>query len=402
MINSSIPDCCMRMANTRDSIDYMERRIFMQKIEKLLERFKVLSEKYDLYIVGAGRYGNVLGKWMNQNHVNWMGYLDRKKSGEVLNNKEIFDTFGVKGKNDYFIISSVGQRDELRADLLKQGISDKRIFVFESFDLFYEIYNETDNWKKYAGKVKRFLNCHENKERCFIIGNGPSLRIDDLEKLSGEISFASNSIYAVYESTDWRPTYYTVTDPICCDAFFESKENLKKIISDCEAAFTSVIEKGFKFRDDEELQNLYYIRRKRSIDPKTELPYFSNDCSEIIYGAATVTYVMLQLAVYMGFKQIYLLGIDFTFSHERHKDGTVKSNNVVDHMDQIEEVDQRHGKAKKEQTGYHYLADIDMQRDGYLSAKKYADEHGIKIYNATRGGKLEVFERVDFDTLFIS
>ena len=36
----------------------------------------------------------------------------------------------------------------------------------------------------------------------------------------------------------------------------------------------------------------------------------------------------------------------------------------------------------------------------YQSAKKYADAHGIKIYNATRGGNLEVFERVDFDSLF--
>ena len=36
----------------------------------------------------------------------------------------------------------------------------------------------------------------------------------------------------------------------------------------------------------------------------------------------------------------------------------------------------------------------------YKAARKYADAHGIKIYNATRGGKLEVFERVDFDSLF--
>lgn len=36
----------------------------------------------------------------------------------------------------------------------------------------------------------------------------------------------------------------------------------------------------------------------------------------------------------------------------------------------------------------------------YESAKKYVDSHNISIYNATRGGMLEVFERVDFDSLF--
>ena len=35
----------------------------------------------------------------------------------------------------------------------------------------------------------------------------------------------------------------------------------------------------------------------------------------------------------------------------------------------------------------------------FQSAKLYAENHGIKIYNATRGGKLEIFERADFDLL---
>ena len=37
----------------------------------------------------------------------------------------------------------------------------------------------------------------------------------------------------------------------------------------------------------------------------------------------------------------------------------------------------------------------------YKKAKKYANLYGFNIYNASRGGKLEVFERVDFDEIFI-
>ncbi len=33
-------------------------------------------------------------------------------------------------------------------------------------------------------------------------------------------------------------------------------------------------------------------------------------------------------------------------------------------------------------------------------AKEYADQNGVKIYNATRGGMLESFERIDLDSLF--
>ena len=43
---------------------------------------------------------------------------------------------------------------------------------------------------------------------------------------------------------------------------------------------------------------------------------------------------------------------------------------------------------------------IDEATLSYQAAKQYAQTHGIKIKNATRGGKLNVFQRVDFDSLF--
>jgi len=47
------------------------------------------------------------------------------------------------------------------------------------------------------------------------------------------------------------------------------------------------------------------------------------------------------------------------------------------------------------------FVDVDLMIAGYQAARDYADNNGLKIYNATRGGKLEVFERVDFGSLFI-
>lgn len=48
--------------------------------------------------------------------------------------------------------------------------------------------------------------------RCFVIGNGPSLRAENLSKLTHEASFASSRIYEIYEQTDWRSTYYCIHD----------------------------------------------------------------------------------------------------------------------------------------------------------------------------------------------
>ena len=44
--------------------------------------------------------------------------------------------------------------------------------------------------------------------RAFIVGNGPSLRNTNLDKLIGEVSFGCNNVHLIYKQTKWRPTHY--------------------------------------------------------------------------------------------------------------------------------------------------------------------------------------------------
>ena len=188
-------------------------------------------------------------------------------------------------------------------------------------------------------------------------------------------------------------------DSIFCKKMMTQKEDVKMLTSTCKAAFTSIVKEGFQYRDDDEIQNLYYEFIKREFEPKTKLPLFSADCSKQIYASGTVTYSMLQLAVYMGFQEIYLLGIDMSYSVERYKDGRVQMNVKNNHSTLTEKEETKFKEDIISAHGYSYIADVDMQLDGYKAAKEYAEKNGIKIYNATRGGKLEIFERVDFDSV---
>ena len=120
-----------------------------------------------------------------------------------------------------------------------------------------------------------------------------------------------------------------------------------------------------------------------------QLPNFSDDPIKGVYEGLTVTYMCLQLAVYMGFKNIYLLGIDHNYSVEREVDGRVISHpSVVNHFYSTDTMENIPQPAKTT------LA--------YQAARNYCENHGISIFNATRGGKLEVFQRVDFDTVINS
>lgn len=114
---------------------------------------------------------------------------------------------------------------------------------------------------------------------------------------------------------------------------------------------------------------------------------FSDDLTKGLYDGATVTYLIIQLAVYMGAKEIFLLGVDHGW-----KEGAKLSEThfIKDYMTEDDEVPIYNRPIYRK----------DSIEKSYEGAELYSRKHDFRIYNATRGGYLEVFERVDFDSLF--
>ncbi|SDB09823.1 6-hydroxymethylpterin diphosphokinase MptE-like protein [Butyrivibrio sp. INlla16] len=229
--------------------------------------------------------------------------------------------------------------------------------------------------------IKRFKNIHDG-ERCFIIGNGPSLTPEDLQKIKNEYSFAANKIYNIYSKTSWRPTYY-----VCMDSMSiveEIGDEIDKVSADY--MFINWQQRGNIPRDEKIIlcnANPRYVVNFWD-DKKVT---FSEDCSCFIDNARTVTYTSIQLAVYMGFKEIYLLGVDANYPFYRDGKGRKHTTGVT--------------KSHFENGGYKRIDYLVKETNdtGYKVAREYCEKNGIKIFNATRGGKLEIFTRVDFDEI---
>lgn len=238
-------------------------------------------------------------------------------------------------------------------------------------------------------EIEKYKDIHQGK-RCFIIGNGPSLKPEDLEKVyaSGTDSFAFNRVYLIYDKTHWRPTYYMCQDRNLI-------QSLKDYYSECKEkvflGYQALFEYGINVPSA-----TYYLCDNRSCNKLVTSLSFSSDASKCVIDGASVTYSAIQMAVYMGYKEIYLLGVDHNFSHTLDK-----NRRIIEHKDvQNDYFDSRYKDAFKqfEEKGKVYAApDKEMIETAFKSAKLYCDEHGIKIYNATRGGKLEVFPRISLE-----
>ena len=192
----------------------------------------------------------------------------------------------------------------------------------------------------------------------------------DVLKENTEICISMNSIWNAFQMTQWRPTYYVADD-------YRIMRDYEKDLDEIEAEILFLGDTNGDYWSRKHADNIIKHHFNYEYREKV-LPKFSKDFSRQCYMGATVTYSCMQLAVYMGFREIYLLGVDFSCAGERNMKYThffeEKTLSSVGFPDAI------------------LLA--------YQAAKRYAEEHNIKIYNATRGGKLEIFERVDFDNLF--
>lgn len=243
--------------------------------------------------------------------------------------------------------------------------------MYNSGWLFYRRYYAAHNQAEIFAKLKN----SKNGKRCFIIGNGPSLKSEDLDLLKGEDCFAANGIYNIFPQTVWRPTYYLIMDRY----FGASPETIRDL------------ECGVMFLGD------YYCRfntvlRKDAICLHQHCPVglnftVSEDISKGVTAAYTVSFVAMQIAAYMGYKEIYLLGFDHNYGIEIDDKGNLKTNEkTVSHF-------------FKDDQPKCIIGNIEGMTKAYKVFRDYANQNHIKVRNATRGGKLEVFDRADFDSL---
>ena len=267
----------------------------------------------------------------------------------------------------------------------------------------------TPDYERAARILREYKNRYEG-QRCFIIGNGPSLKAADLDRIkeNGDFSIASNRIYLIFEGTEWRPNIWTTTDEyaikVCWPAMSAVQAELKII----------PVEVGHKMYPIEgALPVRYDANNKDNWIVQGRLPLFSDDITRFVYNGMTVTYVNIQIAVYLGFKEMILLGMDHSYSRQsyvpshlrnydwkRNKLNLTSGYNISLDIRSVEGVQDHFCENYMEGLRQDGAYCIEAAVRAYQAAKKYAEDHDIRIVNATRGGKLNVFKRVNFEALF--
>jgi len=233
----------------------------------------------------------------------------------------------------------------------------------------------SSSWRESRHRLINIQNKHLG-QRCFIIGNGPSLRQTDLTKLQGELTFGLNRIYLLFPELGFPTSYLVSVNDM--------------VIEQCASEMQAL-----------DLPKFLTWRARRWFGYDPGVTYLDTDftgeedfCPDItgrIFEGFTVTYVALQLAYHMGFDQVILVGVDHNFVTQ----GTANQAIVSQGDDPNHFAPNYFGKGFKWQ-----LPDLQGSERAYTLAREAYTKAGRKVIDATIGGKLSIFPKVDYYSLF--
>jgi hypothetical protein len=223
-------------------------------------------------------------------------------------------------------------------------------------------------------QLAAFEGAHRGK-RCFIIGNGPSLKQTDLKRLRGEYTFGMNRIYLMFPELGFTTTYY-----LCVNSLV-----IEQTAPDIRAL---------------PIPKFLSWRSRRWIQPASDTiflhttytgPAFARDARGRLWEGATVTYVALQLAYYMGFEQAIMIGVDHNYPTQGKPNTTIVSQGD----------DPNHFSAGYFGKGFRWqLPDLETSEHSYGMARQAYERAGRQVLDATVGGKLTIFPKIDYTSLF--
>lgn len=230
-------------------------------------------------------------------------------------------------------------------------------------------------WRQDSIRRMAELRDKHRGQRCFIIGNGPSLKQTDLSKLMNEITLGQNRIYLAFPELNFTTTYYLSVNDLVIEQCAKEIEALPM------PRFIGW--RGRKWISPQE--NLFYIHTTYSGEK------FAKDIRGRIWEGGTVTYTSLQVAYYLGFSQVILVGVDHNYVTQGKPNETVVSQGD----------DPNHFHPGYFGKGYRWqLPDLIQWEDAYRLARRTYEADGRVVMDATIGGKLQVFQKVDYNSLF--
>jgi hypothetical protein len=247
---------------------------------------------------------------------------------------------------------------------------------------------------KLLAKNRPLVGLHRTSRRCFVIGNGPSLKTQNLRPLANETVIVANSFFQHPDQRLIAPKYHCVGDI----EFVADRPNSVAWLRELEAAtpasslfFSPVARSTFAKHGLFQGRDVYHIAHVRMANSASSV---SIDITRPLnVGHSTGTGFAIPLALCLGFREVYLIGFDANWFADVNK-GAVHFYDTNKHFPHFDHT----ATDGYDMESHLYTTHLEFRSHRLLRDK--ASLMGCKILNATNGGWLDMYPRVEYESLF--
>lgn len=208
-------------------------------------------------------------------------------------------------------------------------------------------------------------------ETLYLLANGPSINKTDLNRLKGKRVMCMNRFYIKFKDLDFKPDFLVCIEETVLDRFSEDFSTIE-------------IPVFVNWRTRSKISNVHFLKESFNITP-----FFQVDITKPANTGGTVTFMCLQLAYFMGFSKVVILGMDHSF-----KETGLAGKAEIRKQDK----DESHFDPNYFPKGMKWvLPDLVKSEYSYYLANEFYKNHDCKIIDATIGGKCEIFEKGDVE-----
>ena len=236
-----------------------------------------------------------------------------------------------------------------------------------------------------------------NNERIFILGSGSSILLYDLKVLSNEYVMTQNSFHMHNDISDINPNFHCVvpyyqTDKehsIWVDYINDMKVRMPDSLFIWGLNTKALID---EYHEDISAKS-YYVRTKYDL---LTLKKAKVNISKTIMNIPTVLTQCLSVAIYLGFKEIYLLGFDLDqicHTNDRTFGRFYGMSKITD--TKFEEDAEKNSDDETTDGWYNWW----LMNKQFFLIRDFADQNNISIVNGTKGGILSYFKREPIENI---
>lgn len=228
----------------------------------------------------------------------------------------------------------------------------------------------------HQGGYLRDLKDRYKGQPMLVVGNGPSINETPLESFAHIPSIGMNKIDLLFTRSQWRPSMI-----LCVNNVVVQQHRASFLASEIPIYLAWKARWFLKGKS----KNVHYFNLFDSEEFSTDLP-------SGVGSGATVTYPALQFAYYMGADPVIIVGVDHNFDRSGASNSYEKRvGEDVNHFDPNYFA---HGSTWG-------IPNLDASEEVFLRSRRAFEADGRKIYDATIGGKLQIFEKIDIDDALV-